>query len=87
MLDSGAQILGQILSRTCFWRIRLEDNMSPFHQRSLNPICNGDVLVDLAGFDVNLRKNSVGLKKYTYSCRNVLQIFMNFIQNLKILTL
>ncbi len=76
MLDSGAQIYCQILSRTGFWRIRLEDNMSPFHQRSLNPICNGDVEVDFTGFDVNLRKNSIGFKKYTYSCRHVLRIIL-----------
>jgi hypothetical protein len=47
----------------------------------VKPNSTGKVKVDLANFDVKFRTKFLYVKfvsKLTYSCRNVLQIFLNF---------
>ncbi len=45
----------------------------------------GEVKVDLANFDLKLQENFISTSHFffTYSCRNVFRIFLNFWHDLK----
>ncbi len=43
----------------------------------------GEVKVDLADFDLKLQENLLSIFLYTYSCKNVFRIFLNFWHYLK----
>ncbi len=64
--------------------IRFQQNKTTFRW-GLTLIQPGEVKTDLANFDVKFRTKFLYVRFFylTYSCRNVLQIFLNFWHNVK----